>query len=527
MNIAAAKLPRLLPGANELKMAYAAAGPGSGLQVSVRSRNGEATKIHVSHDHAIPADGATFGRVSVSAFDETKELVSGAFYRLRGPAEVKVFPYAKAISDWEKLQLTREFHLVSTHPGSYEMQLDIWDGVGWTPTGERFQVQFEPVDQPAPAFRRSDYARRWIEPQPPGPGATAASRLSVPFREVEHEHNAKFTVRSRLAPTIDWRITGPVERFGLFNSFQPDPRTLRATAESLRRITGGGPDEMDFALALEEYVNLFMEGVLPEPFSLLDYPSMGRIHREGRGWCSQYARAVHALAVEGGLEAKLRNVPNHVTGEVRGKRLEPTTIDALLMVAVTDEAGNRTALDRADEDATRVLGAGVNSKSRRGVYCDFLKNPLPHTGEWDHRDPASTVYRNAFLDQEIFSVDLRAWEELSWTSGNVSRTNAGFSRGRRAENQNVLTKTSTISFASPPPDASIETHGLELSPLGLLAPKGPQAGLVHFPFECPVEVDDLFISTEGTVGDGGQIGISLTPILDTPLIRGQSWVSSY
>jgi hypothetical protein len=528
MNIAAAKLPRLLPGANELKMTYAKAGPGSQLHVSVSPRNGaETARFSVSYDRTIPADGATFGRVFVTAFGETKDLISGAFYRLRGPAEVKVFPYTKAISDWEKLQLVREFHLLSTHPGSYEMEVDVWNGEGWTPTGERFQVRFEPVDQAAPAFRRSDYPRRWIEPQAAGM-AEAAARLSIPFREGEHEGGAKVTIRSRLAPTINWRIRGPIEHLGVYSSFQPDPRTLRTTAESLRRITGPGPDqEIDFALALEEYVNLFMEGVLPEPFSLQDYPSMGRIHREGRGWCSQYALALHALAVQGGLEAKLRNVPSHVTNEVRGKLLPPTTVDALLMVAVTDEEGNRTALDRADDDATRVLGAGVNSKSRRGIYCDFLKNPLPHGGRWDRRDSNSPTYLNAFLDEQILSVDLRAWEELTWTSGNVSRTAAGFSRGRRAENQNVLTKTSVVSFANLAPDAPIETHNLELSPLGLLTPKSSKPGRIYFPFECPVEVDDLFVSTEGPIGSGGQIGISLTPILETPLIDGQSWVKYY
>jgi hypothetical protein len=215
-----------------------------------------------------------------------------------------------------------------------------------------------------------------------------------------------------------------------------------------------------------------------------------------------------------------------VTGEVRGKHLEPITVDALLQVAVTDQTGARTGLDRADEDSTRVLGAGVDGESRRGAACDFLKNPLPYAGAWERHDPSNPSYRNATLDEKILSIDLRAWEELTWASGNVPRVDAGFSRGRRAENQNVLTKTSVVSFADLPADPAIELYHLEVNSLGVAAPNGREPGVVAFPFECPVEVDDLFVSTEGTMGRG-QIAVSLIPIVNTPLIADQAWVPDY
>lgn len=39
-----------------------------------------------------------------------------------------------------------------------------------------------------------------------------------------------------------------------------------------------------------------------------------------------------------------------------------------------------------------------------------------------------------------------------------------------------------------------------------------------FPFETPVEVDSLSVSTDGILGDGGLVRIDIIPILDTPLI---------
>jgi hypothetical protein len=169
----------------------------------------------------IPADGATFGRVLVSAFDEAKSLISGAYYRLRGPEQVRVFPYAKAISDWQKMQLSREFHLLSTHPGSYEMRLEVWDGTGWAPTPERFAVRFEPAGQPALAFRRTNYARRWIEPQIPRSPAAPATRLDLPLDPDSHEQTARFAIHSRLAPTIECASKVPWSNSAFSAPFSP------------------------------------------------------------------------------------------------------------------------------------------------------------------------------------------------------------------------------------------------------------------------------------------------------------------
>ena len=209
---------------------------------------------------------------------------------------------------------------------------------------------------------------------------------------------------------------------------------------------------------------------MPQLFCMADYPSLGRRHREGGGRCAQYANAVHALAWAGGLVSRLRNTPHYVPGEVRGEYRTPGLIDTMLQVAVTHNHGNRTVLDRVDD--------------------------------------------------EVFSITLHSWERLSWLSGNVSEFETDNSRGSCAENQAIITKTSVINFGDMPDDPLIQQRGIERNEFGFPTSRSGSWGHIEFPFECPVEVDDLLILTTGTIGSGGRVSITLRPALKPPLVDG-------
>lgn len=525
MNLAAAKAPAMLPGRNELEVKFDSGGPDARLRLRASARGqAKSPYIDISHDELIPADGATFGRVFLSAVEDGVGLISGAFFRLRAPTSVNVYPYVKAISDWQKMQTTREFHLTSLVPGTYEIGIDRWDGDSWVKTQRTFEVVFEKIPAPAPEFHRPDYTRAWLEPRRLPDGATTMGEWDIPLSDDRSDRVVEVNFPSPLAPRWDWEISGPVQRLALFCSFQPDPRTLRETARSLweSMTLGSGQPERDFIFGVEEYVGLFMEGTVPEPYCLMDYPSYGRLHREGRGWCWQYSAATYALALEGGLQSRFRNVPRHVMVEVKGQDLEPMLIDAMLQVAVTEEDGSRTVLNRVGDEDTRVLGAGVHGLTRRGKFSGYLESPLEHDGSWNRFDPDSIVYQNAFMDDTVFSIDLHAWETLSWSSGSLSELNDDDSRGSCAENQTILTKVSMLHMTDLPSDSAIRLRQLERNEFGQLTPKTSAWGYLKFPFECPVEVEEIFISTTGTIGAGGRMAISLTPVMNRPLIEGLS-----
>lgn len=529
MNVAAAKLPVLIPGKNELNIRFDSAGAGALIQLGVTPReiSGEVT-LRVSHDKKIPADGATFGRVFVSAVNDQSELVSGAYFRLKAPPAIKVYPYTKAIAEWRKLQTVREFHLTALQPGDYEVGIDQWNGAAWVDTGRKFVVTFEPTDQAAPDFVRSSLTRRWLEPVAEAGTETEFGRKDIVLTDLAKAQVEAIKVRSPLSPIFDWRITGPVARLGLYNSFQPDPRSLAETARSLWSMVSAGSAnrERDYALGVEEYVGLLMEGYLPAAFCELDYPSFGRLHREGRGWCWEYAAATHALVIEGGLESRLLNVPNHVTGEVRGEQLAPMMIDSMLQVAVTDALGNRLELGRAGDEGTRVRGAGVLENTRRTSYSGYLQKPLKPEIPWERRDEADAAYRTKYADSEVFAINLFPWEQLHWRSGSISEFEEDVSRGSCAENQTVVTKTSVLNFHQEVTHPQIEFDRFERNKLGQLVPMKFGDSYLTFPFECPVEVEDLMVTTSGTMGVGDMVKIMLRPVLNEPLIIGEGELES-
>ncbi|GAB5561926.1 MAG: hypothetical protein SynsKO_35730 [Synoicihabitans sp.] len=527
MNIAASKLPRLLPGQNTLHVVRDTVGEGAGVTADVTVRNGRAEpKITLQADAKIPADGATFGRVFVSAVDAEGELISGGFFRLKTPSQVQSHPFVRAISDWEKMQTTREFHLTSLTPGSYEIGLERWNGSDWVPTHESFVVQFEEATVPAAEFVRLDFARPWLQPREASRSDSPADRIDLAWSSDDggHEDVLEVPLSSEFSPRVDWTVRGPVKGLSLHTAVQPNARSLGETAASLwaRIAQHSSHPARDFALAVEEYVALTIEGVLPEAYYFSDYPSFGRIHREGRGWCNQFASAVHALLIEGGLESRLRNLPDHVTGEVRSDELETMLVDAMLQVAVTDAHGNRTMLDRLDDEGARILGAGVDNETRRGKFSGYLHSPFPADRPWVRRDPSDTKYRNAMRDDRIFSLDLRGWEQISWSSGSVPDLEIQAARGTCAENQTMLTQLSQLEFADFAGDAEVNVSNLEVNENGLLVPTGSSWGKVRFPFQTPIEVDDLFITTKGVLGGGGRISISLRPALSPPLVEGFS-----
>lgn len=527
MNLATAKLPVIMPGSNVLNLRYDEGSNDARLRLAISSRGGtQVPHVHVSHDKVVPADGATFGRVFVTATDEVNGLNSGGYFRLRAPSAVRVHPYTKAISDWSKLQTTREFHLTSLEAGSYELSVDRWDGKTWVETDRTFEVLFEQSESPATAFTRSDYIRRWIEPTVGEAKTKDAFDLDIPLSNKRRAFGVDLGIDSRLSPQLEWEVSGPVKRLGLFNSFQPDPRTLRETAETLKALVtvDSGDPERDYAYGVEEYVGLLMEGVLQEAYPLMDYPSYGRLHREGRGWCWQYSAASHALAIQGGLESRLRNVPHHVMGEVRGAQLSPMLVDSMLQVAVTDAVGNRTILDRVDDEDTQVRGAGVDELTRRGKFSGYLETPLEQNRPWQKRDPTDIVYRNAYLDDEVFSISLLPWENLSWKSGNITEMESYTARGICAENQTIITKTSVIDFARTPENPAILIRGMGRNQFGHLTPEKSTTGQVEFRFETPVEIDDLFITTRGTLGAKGRVAVGIRPDLNPPLVEGLSGI---
>jgi hypothetical protein len=523
MNMTAAKLPQILPGKNTLRIVRDQAGSAAKLTAEITPRSSAGSpELAVVFDQRVPADGATFGRVIISAFDHDGTAVSGSFLRLRPPPEVKAHPYVRAISDWQTLQTSREFHLTSLTPGVHRIGVERWNGRSWENTATAFEVTFEEGSPPAANFLRSDYARRWLEPLPADEQVDRIDRLELTWAEKTGSDEIQFAVDSELAPQISWRIQGPVEGLGIHADFQPNSRTLAETAQSLRQIftrDSESPDR-DFALGVEEYVGLNTEGVLPDFFNTLDYQTYGRLHREGRGWCNQFARATHALMIEGGLESRLRNTPDHVMGEVRSEDLEIMFVDSMLQVAVTDTDGNRATLDELEIEDFRIIGADVDDRTRRGSFSGYLVSPLPVQTPWSRRDREDIAYRNAVLDDRIFSIDLEPWEELTWSSGSVPGEGMHASHRRVAENQTILTKTSRITFPAFSDDPAVGFDRIARSEFGSLKSATDGWGRISFNFQTPVEVDNLIVITDGMLGGGGRIAISVRPKLHPPLVVG-------
>ncbi|GAB5561871.1 MAG: hypothetical protein SynsKO_35180 [Synoicihabitans sp.] len=532
MKVAAAKLPRLLPGKNSLNIVQTTADSDGEIEIAIEPRqlSGE-PEIHIDNDPVVPADGATFGRVFILTQTESRAAIPGAFYRLKGPPEISIRPYVRAISDSQKLQITREFHLTSLTPGDYELSVERWTGRDWVDTRKQVSVAFEKVAQSAPNYRQSDYANRWIQPESIRPDENSPAFLGLSLDGVGTPHEVSIPIASELAPKIDWKIKGPVRGLALYSDFQPDPRTLRTTAESLHRLVTAGKEnaELEFALGTEAYVALFMEGMLQEGLSThLNYPSLGRIHREGRGWCMQYSSAVYAMAVEGGLEARHRNLPNHVNVEVRGEHLPISNLDAMVQAVVTDASGNRAPLnDLADNPNSRVLGAGVDEFSQRGSFAGYYTTPVRSVKPWMTRDQNNTAYRNQFLDHEVLSFDLAADETLTWSSGSVAAGDFKAIQGLRAENQNIITQTTHRTISSMQKNSAVTWIDLEPKENGLLAPKGNyKVGHVKFSLNYAVEVSDLVIDLDGSIDPGGEMEIKFYPDLKNPLIAGHGWVLS-
>ena len=526
MKVATANLPRLLPGENRLVVASEPRAPGGRIEVEVQARSApDLPALMIEHEAVVPADGATFGRAFIRANDASGQLVAGTFHRVSGPPGVNVRPYVKAVADSRKLQYTQEFHYSSPVPGRYALNVERWNGRNWEDTGERLEVDFEGVGSPAPEFRQGDYVRRWMEPQPLAPGTGGQTRWSFAVDAEGGSDIRELEIESELAPRIDWVVRGPVRGLGLFADFQADPRTIRSTAQSLWTAHAAGREdpELAFALAVEGHVALLMEGMLPEEFTQLEYPSLGRILREGRGWCHQYAEGVYALAVEGAVEARLRNLPRHVTNELRGAQLPLSNFDAMMQMAVTDDAGRRVELDRLNT-AARVMGAGVDGATPRGAFAGYLHDPLPSSRPWMRQDSSSPVYRHQFFDDRVLTIDLEPWETLSWRGGSLDPLEIEPVSGLRAENQSVLTQRSRLTAIDLMNHPQATVQDLQLKGQGLLAPSpGYKVGRVRFPVSFPLEVSDLLVELEGSIDVGGQVVLGLRPDLPSPLLSGTDW----
>ncbi len=443
MKVSTAKLPRLLPGAATLTARYSEARPGASLDVQIRQRNlPDVARLDVKADSAVPADGATFGRVFISAVDRRGHLVAGLFVRLKCPPGIRSFPYTKAIIDAPRQQYLREIHVLSTTPGDYAIPIEIWDGTRWSLADECVRITFhDDRKEQFPEYRRSDYARPWLEPRPIASlAAMRTDNIDAVLRGRAQVLRIPTAIESKLMPACSWTVTGPVSDLGLFADFQPDPRTLRSLGESLRALThasGQAATEEDLALAIEEYVNLCMEGYRPEDFDSRWYPSAGRTHREGRGWCADYARAVYVLALESGLEATMDNTNDHVLGKVRGQSLQPIVLDALLQVGLCSATGKRGDLSTIDTPDKRILGIGVNKKSRRGTSWKYYEEIVHDSHDWQKKEPNKFICKLA--DSDVLSFDLRAWERMEWSSGHADNRDVPRTIGLLGVHQTVLT----------------------------------------------------------------------------------------
>jgi hypothetical protein len=529
MNMVAAKLPRLLPGANRLNLVSDAGAAGGTVELAIVPRDffGKPS-LRVEHDSRAPADGVTFSRVFITTSDDSQSKVPGAFYRLTGSSAVEARPYIKAVSDSQKLQMAREFHVTSLVPGIHSLTIENWNGRAWVDTGERIAIEFEAVAQPASDYRRSDYTRRWLEPVEITPHEEFSREWSWTLDAAGGLMLMSVPVDSALAPELAWRVNGPVTGLSMFADFQPDPRNLRTTAASLRDLVVSDERSwaMDYALGVEAYVALFMEGFLPARFSYLDYPSYGRLHREGRGWCMQYASAVHALTVEGGLESRFRNMPGHVVTEVRGPDLPVVVLDAMIRAAVVDSRGNRVALNQVGKADTQVLGFGADRRSPRGVMSDYYHNPILRLKPWISRDPLDSGYRNNFLDDEVFTLNLRAGETLSWRSGSVDLKTDLIPREFGVDHQTTLVQRSHFTTDKLLRDPTVAFSGVHETKAGLLAPADLDEGTFSVALNYPIEVSDLSIDLHGVIDPGGAVEVALYPDLETPLITGEDWVWS-
>lgn len=513
MHISTARLPRLLPGRNTLELRHDASGPGASVKVDIHPRQQpKIATCRVAADSSIPADGATFGRVYVTPVDAAGDAISGALVRLRCPHEVRCFPYVWAVSDWDKLQRTWEFQVLSTTPGTYELPVEIWTGRDWTDAGVAAKVVFVPA-KPYPKFRRLAYVRPWVEPRAvEGTNAAPTTALSIALDPDERARSVPVNIDSMLMPRCAWRVTGPVANLGLFSDIQPDSRSLATLGASIRAaILDAGGDMEDVALAIEEYVNLGMEGYLWENYDGRNYPTPARVLREGRGWCGAYARSVYGIALEAGLEATVDNTANHVLGEVRAENLRPIVLDALLQVSICTPDGARTALSGIEAPDKTLLGLGVNNRTRRSHFWqDFLQRIANDQTKWQ-RKPESGVHPS-LIDQRITAIDLRPWEQLSWVGGHVVSADQLLSDGTMAMHQTVVTQTAEV---------IVEKHrslpGIEYS--GRAEAQGGGGTLV-FPFDAPAELHDLIVTTDGVLGDNGELTLDIAPLLDRPLIAG-------
>lgn len=521
MNVSTAKLPRLLPGDNLLNVAYSSAEPDANVNVSISTRNKpNVSKVYLNADRIIPADGATFGRVFLSAVDNRKKLISGPFFRLRCPPQIKSFPYTRVITDWDKEQFIKEFHLLSTSTGTYSIPIELWDGTKWSLIENELKIIFnDNKKEKYTNFKRVDYPRRWLEPGIIKSKVTSGSdTIDIRLHGHDRHERIPINIQSKLMPEFCWTITGPVSNLGLFNAFQPDPRTLETIGESFKDMVYEGEkklSEEDMALAIEEYVNLFMEGYRPENFDNRMYLSGGRIHREGRGWCANYAKAVFVLALQSGLEATMDNTRGHVMGKVRGRSLNPIVLDALLQVGVCSATGDRVDLKSIETPEKRILGVGVNNKSRRGTGLQYYEKITNYSNNWQSIKPNTYIY--ALVDNEVFTINLEPWEKMEWIGGYVNNCYAVFTRGELGIHQTVITKTAKIVLTKNADNPKIIIENLVADEDGFA-----KSGRVSFSFEVPVEVDDLFVSAEGTLGDAGFSTIDIVPVLYTPLINGVS-----
>lgn len=106
--------------------------------------------------------------------------------------------------------------------------------------------------------------------------------------------------------------------------------------------------------------------------------------------------------------------------------------------------------------------------------------------------------------------------------GNVSEFETDNSRGSGAENPAILSKTRVIHFGHIPDDPLIQQRGIERNEFGFPTSQSGLWGYIEVPFGCPVEADDLLISTTGMIGSEGRVSVTRHPALKPRLVVGLS-----